>query len=82
MPSLQIRDLPETVYRKLVDSAKRDHRTISQQATVLLERALETAPSARARRLALLENLAANPLVKTFEGIPTPEALVREDRDR
>ena len=41
MPALQIRDLPEATYRKLVERARREHRSLSQQATVLLERALD-----------------------------------------
>jgi len=82
MPSLQVRDLPEAIYRKLADRAQREHRTLSQQATVLLEKALETSPSPRERRQRLLKELRERPLIESWEGLVPPETLVREDRER
>jgi len=82
MPALQIRDLPDPVYRKLVDRARREHRSISQQATVLLAEALEASTIPKDRRRALLEELRERPLVSDIETLQPPEALVREDRER
>ena len=82
MPSLQIRDLPPQVYRKLREAADREHRTLSQQATVLLARALKSHPDAREKRRILLEQLAQQPLVADLERLVPPEQLVREDRER
>jgi len=44
MPSLVIKNLPEEVHRKLKETAKREHRSMIQQAIVLLERGLEEVP--------------------------------------
>jgi plasmid stability protein len=82
MPSLRIRELPDAVYRKLRELAKKEHRTLAQQATVLLAQALEAGPSERERRLALLARLAQQPPVPGIETMPPPEALIREDRER
>ena len=82
MPSLQVRDLPQDIYRRLAEEAKRDHRSLSQEATVLLARALGAPPDMRERRQALLAMLSENPIVRDVKSIPAPEALVREDRDR
>ncbi len=82
MPSLQVRDLPEDVYRQLVESARREHRSIAQQATYLLARALGREKSSKERRLKLLEHLRRNPLVETVEDLRPPEEMVREDRRR
>jgi len=82
VPSLQVRDLPEAIYRKLADRAQREHRTLSQQATVLLAKALETSPSPKERRQRLLKELRERPLVESWEGVAPPETLVREDRER
>jgi len=82
MPSLQIRDLPEPVYRQLRQAADREHRTLSQQATVLLAQALEARPGAAERRRVLIEQLGQRPLVADLKGLVPPEQLVREDRQR
>ena len=37
MPALQVRDLPQDIYDQLVASSKRDHRSIAQQTTHILE---------------------------------------------
>ena len=82
VPSLQVRDLPEAIYRKLADRAQREHRSLSQQATILLARALEASPSPKERRQRLLEGLRERPLIQSWEGLAPPETLVREDRER
>jgi len=82
MPSLQIRDLPEPIYRQLRQAAEREHRTLSQQATALLAQALDAHPGAVDRRRALIERLAQRPLVADLESLVPPEQLVREDRER
>lgn len=37
MPALQVRDLPQETYDLLVESARRDHRSIAQQTTAILQ---------------------------------------------
>ena len=39
MPSLQVRDLPEYIYRKLVEKAASEYRSIAQQTIILLKKA-------------------------------------------
>jgi hypothetical protein len=41
MPSIQIRNISEEVYRKLVERAKEDKRSIQQEASWLLESTLQ-----------------------------------------
>lgn len=40
MPALQVRDLPQDIYDRLVLSAERDHRSLAQQTTYILEQHL------------------------------------------
>lgn len=82
MPALQVRDLPETIYRRLKEEADRDHRSLAQQAVVTLARGLrmETDPVDRRRRL--LEEIDRGR--KAIKGRKTtdPVRFVREDRER
>ena len=40
MASLQIRDMPEDLYESLKLKAEKDHRSMAQQAVILLSEAL------------------------------------------
>jgi plasmid stability protein len=82
MPSLQVRDLPESIHLRLAERARREHRTISQEATVLLARALEVSLGNVERRRSVLEGLKAEPLTAAPALLKPPEELVREDRER
>jgi plasmid stability protein len=82
MPVLQVRDLPQEVYHKLVDRAKRERRTISQQATVILKEALDVATPPKERRAQMLRGLAETAPGKKTLRVTPPEKLIREDRDR
>ncbi|MFW5984739.1 MAG: FitA-like ribbon-helix-helix domain-containing protein, partial [Halanaerobiaceae bacterium] len=39
MPTLQVRNLPEHIYNKIVELAKEDRRSITQETIILLEKA-------------------------------------------
>lgn len=82
MPSLQIRDLPEEIYLKLVESAKRNRRSLAQEALELLDRSLRNQEDDRARRRALIEEIRRNPI--TFKKKPKKSVveMIREDRER
>lgn len=82
MPSLQVRDLPPEVYRRIAELARREHRSLAQQAIILLARALDVAEDPVGRRRNLLDAISERPLLVSLNGVPTPEALVREDRER
>ncbi len=80
MPSLQIRDLPDDVYQSLAFRAEREHRSLAQQAVVELRRIPEL--TAREHRLRMLESIGKSLHGAGHSLTPTPEALVREDRER
>ena len=79
MPSLQVRDLPEGIYRKLVLLASREHRSISQETIVLLEESIQARMGVdrRARRIPeQFKGIGLDP-----SGLPDPVELIREQRD-
>jgi plasmid stability protein len=41
MATLNVKHLPDALYRKLKARAKREHRSVAQEVVVLLEQALE-----------------------------------------
>jgi hypothetical protein len=82
MPSLQVRDLPDHIYRKLADEAEREHRSLSQQAIAVLARGLGVAMDAKERRRRLFQHMRENPIQWKGKNIPDPVDLIREDRDR
>jgi plasmid stability protein len=41
MPLLQVRDIPDHVYRLLVEQAAKERRSLAQQAVAVLARGLE-----------------------------------------
>ncbi len=45
MATLNVKDLPDGLYRKLKARAKRERRSVAQQVTVLLTQALEPTPA-------------------------------------
>ena len=50
MPSLQVRELPENIYRLLQKKAKDEHRSLAQEAVVALAKGLNTSVSNKTRR--------------------------------
>ena len=81
MPSLQIRDLPEHLYEILAEKARRNRRSLAQQATIELERMVEV--EARTRRLDAVSTLRARVEANgAYETKLVPADVVREDRDR
>jgi len=81
MPSLQIRDLPEHLYKILAEKARRNRRSLAQQATIELENMFEA--EARSRRLDTVTELREAILVDGIrETSLDPVEAVREDRDR
>ncbi len=81
MPTLQVRDVPEHIYRRLVQEAERDRRSLAQQAVAVLAKGLdvETDPMRR-RKEALLK--AASIDRRLTSHLPSSVRLIREDRDR
>lgn len=79
MPTLQIRQLPTDVYEVLAARARREGRSLAQQAIAELRRLPEL--EARERRLAQLTRL-RNRAPVLREPFVDPAVLIREDRDR
>ena len=82
MPILQVRDLPNTIYQKLVQEAKREHRSLSQQAIVTLSRALNISLSAKDRRAQVIKSINDFHQQFSFEPKNDPAQMIREDRKR
>lgn len=80
MPSLQIRDLPNDVYEALAYRAERAGRSLAQQALAELRKMTQVGN--RRRRLAVLEEIAERPTPPRADEWPTPEELIRRDRER
>jgi len=81
MPTLQIRNLPERVYRALAEKARRERRSLSGQAIVELERL--TAKDRRLRRLDAVRELRTRLAIRGEIPISqAPVHVIREDRDR
>ena len=79
MASLQIRDLPDDVYRALAERAEREGRSLAQQALHELRKMPELL--ARARRRTAVGVLRERRPDPSLQGAPDPVALIREDRD-
>lgn len=80
MPTLQVRDLPDEIYKQLSYLAEKEHRSLSQETVVLLKEGIVSKLGNRERRKTILEqkieiNIQGNEL-------PDPVDLIREDRDR
>lgn len=81
MASLQIRDMPEDLYESLRLRAEKDHRSLAQQAIVLLSDALKAAGRDSLRRLEALKKIQSSEVVPKSKDISIAE-LIREDRER
>lgn len=79
MATLHVRDFPDDIYTKLRALAETENRSLSQEAIVLLKRAVELEGSSRERRRRIVRALKEN---RPLRAAPEPEDLVREDRDR
>ena len=81
MPTLQVRDVPEHIYRRLVEEAEKERRSLAQQAVAVLAKGLDADIDPRARLRSALER-AARIDRKTTRRLPDPARLIREDRQR
>ncbi len=82
MPLLQIRKLPENIYNALKRAAKREHRSLSQQAIITLARGLNEPVNNTDRRKLILNKIKEeNHLWRQWKDIDIA-AWIREDRDR
>ena len=82
MASLQIRDLPVYLEHKLKTEAKKNHRSIAQEAVVSLEKGFGIKPHTSERRLRALDELAREPISFQAKALKSPVEMIREDRKR
>jgi hypothetical protein len=81
MPLIQVRDIPDHIYRLLAERAKRERRSLAQEAVVTLARGLQVEVDAKARRRALLAAIQSSPSANS-DRFSDPVKLIREDRQR
>lgn len=80
--SLQIRDLPESVYFSLQEEAERHHRSLTQQAIFILKKGFEQEIDFQGRRQRILSRLTAKSKSFKWPKGTDPVKWIREDRDR
>jgi hypothetical protein len=85
MPILQVQNCPENIYTQLTAVAKKQKRSVDQQAILILQRGLGTAilpvKSNQERRKKLLEQVMARQVSEHLKLIDDVR-LIREDRDK
>ena len=81
MPLLQVRDIPDHLYRMLAERAERERRSLAQQAVAVLARGLEVELDAKARRQNVLRAIRENAQARVAK-LKDPAKLIREDRRR
>ena len=83
MASLQVRELPENIYSVLKQRAEAEHRSIAQEAIVLLAKGLDTSTSPKERRTRLLQKIEEEAELNSGTVAKLdPVELIREDRRR
>ncbi|HEX4594454.1 MAG TPA: hypothetical protein VH157_09270 [Bryobacteraceae bacterium] len=81
MPLLQVRDIPEHLYRLLAEQADKERRSLAQQAVAVLARGLEVELDAKARRQKVLRAIRESGQMRPLK-VKDPAKLIREDRRR
>ena len=81
MATLQVRNVPDHIYRRLTDLAEKERRSLAQQTLVVLAKGLEVEidPKARRREALRRASLIDRNLTKD---LPDFVKMIREDRNR
>ena len=79
MPTLQVRDLPQELYNQLRFLAEKEHRSLAQETIILLKEKIENRMDNRERRKKMIESFQG--LGVDSSNLPSPEEMIREDRD-
>ena len=82
MPSLQVREMPIVLYGALQECAKREHRSLAQQAVVTLARGMDLTENPADRRRALLDHIKNSAVGSPELDLPDAATVVNEDRAR
>ena len=81
MPTPQVRDVPEHIYRRLAELAERERRSLAQQTVAVLAKGLDVEVDPKARRRKVLEEAKQLQLGRG-KSLPDFVKLIREDRER
>ena len=81
MPTLQVRNLPEHIYRKIEELAKAKRSSITKETIYLLEKSLAMDEQREQSKNLLIESMLRSATADS-EMLTDPVLLVREDRDR
>jgi len=79
MPTLQIRDVPKELHEKLLMVAKKERRSLSQQALYLLEKSLQLEDN-KLRRQTVVSILRDSKI--KYGKLSDPTKMIRADRDK
>ncbi len=81
MPTLQVRNLPEHIYLKIVERARAKRSSITKETINLLEQSLAMNENRQEHKKALVKRmLQIEPADDSL--FPDPVLMVREDRER
>lgn len=78
VPTIQVREVPEHIYKTLSEAAKRERRSLAQQVIVTLERGLSIEDHKQRRRELFEEIRRRGPIKTTLDIV----AEIRKDRER
>lgn len=81
MPLIQVRDVPEHIYRRLVQGAEHERRSLPQQVVAVLAHGLDVEIDPKARRRRLLRTIVDVPS-EAVGRLTDPARAVRADRTR
>jgi hypothetical protein len=81
MPLIQVRDVPDHIYRLLAEAAAKERRSLAQQVVATLARGLEVDLDAKERRRLLLQSIPAK-IPRPKGKLESPAKLIRQDRRR
>jgi hypothetical protein len=82
MPLLQVRNVPEHIYKRIVQLAEMERRSIAQETLSLLENALGINNSYKTHREKLIDCILKENENSYLNETLDPVQLVREDRER
>ncbi len=81
MPLIQVRDVPDDLYRLLAEQAAKERRSLAQQVVAVLARGLQVDLGAKARRQRVLQAIRAGGQAQTAR-LSDPARLIGKDRRR
>ena len=80
MPILHVRNVPEDLYKRIQERARREHRSLSAEVIMLLQQALQQPQRSQSE---VLSDIRRHRFFCSAEvGAPDSVELLREDRER